>query len=467
MTISRVGGAAAAANTVTLPAHLPGDLILIYAYRGNAAAPSPALPDGWVSLRDGGSGNNGDRIGFKIAATNAEVSGAWTGATATIALIYRCTGRWRKPTWSALGNLVDAATMSYPDLPQPVDGWFVRFAGNPAATNMQATTPDGWTATAGLDSGVRSMDTSGPAVAERAELVGGNEQNVDTAVMWRTATIGLSEATEPASGTPARDVWDKIPTEATVLTLSGTTFNLSNDMPDTLQGMFGNAPYELQQVKYPASQKATSIADGVTNLNTALAAVAGPIIVVGHDQGAQVCAHWMTEHALDVDAPDPADLMFILTGNPLRSNGAGSLLGAALADGSVGAPTPTDTPWPIVDVARRYDGCADWPVDQTSDVAVRNAREGKVALHSSYNVVDIYDPTHTVWTEGNTTYVLTAERVLPLLRKWDSPAAVVSATRAKVEEAYAGTRPDTDPYIDVATTRNVFWNAVLANLGVQ
>ncbi len=63
----------------------------------------------------------------------------------------------------------------------------------------------------------------------------------------------------------------------------------------------------------------------------------------------------MREHANDPSAPPPNRVMFILLGNPLRSVG-GHGTGHREFEGTVGEPTPTATPWTIVDVARRYDG---------------------------------------------------------------------------------------------------------------
>lgn len=456
--ISRVGAAAASATTVTLPAHEPGDLILIYAYRDDAAAPTPTLPAGWAGLSDGGSGENSSRVAYRIAATDSEVSGTWTSADALIATVYRCAGRWRRPTVAEAGITSPTPVVSYPDL--PASEWFVRFAGSRTATNMASATPDGWTASAAVGS-VRAMDVGPVAVA--AEDVGGNDQIANTTSTWRTATVGLSEATEPDEGTPQRDVWDKIPASATVLTVSGQTFNLSDDMPAQLQGVFAQHPYTVVKVDYPASRKSTTLIEGVANLNSALAAAVGPKIVVAHDLGAQVCSHWMAEHAADPAAPDPADLTFLLLGNPLRVAG-GSLVGGVEVGGTVGVATPTGTLWPIVDVARRYDGFADWPGDTSIEIAVRNAKEGKSRYHQAYSAVDLFAPTHTVWTVGNTTFVLTAE-ALPMLATMTVLDDVESAIRAAVESAY--TRPDSDSVIEAPVIRNMFWHSVLTNLGVS
>ena len=170
----------------------------------------------------------------------------------------------------------------------------------------------------------------------------------------------------------------------------------------------------MVKVKYPASLAPNSISDGVLNLDAALRTTPGQKIVLAQSQGAQVASRWMREHAGDPAAPRPSELTFVLTGNPLRSDGGGYIIGRTEVGGTTGLPTPTDTPWHIIDVARRYDGWADWPVDQDNETAIKNAKMGKRKLHTKYSKVDINDPRSTVWTRGNTTYVLTYEDSLPI-----------------------------------------------------
>lgn len=225
-----------------------------------------------------------------------------------------------------------------------------------------------------------------------------------------------------------------IPPTATVLTLSGLNFNLYNSMPQQFHGLFSKPPYTMVQVKYPASIAKNSIAKGVEMLDAALRATPGPKIVMGHSQGAQVCSRWMRENANDTTAPPPGELLFILTGNPLRSTG-GYIIGRKEVGGTIGEPTSTNTPWRIIDVARRYDGWADWVQDEQNKLAVRNANTGKQTLHKQYDEVDLFSPTHTIWSRGNTTYVLTWEEELPVL-KGNPDADKVKAVRAEIEAAY-------------------------------
>lgn len=247
-----------------------------------------------------------------------------------------------------------------------------------------------------------------------------------------------------------------VPASGTVLSMVGLNFNLTNYMPQALQGVFSTAPYVMQKVSYPASLSSRSISTGVKNFDDAVRSVAGQKIGFGHSQGAQVMTRWMNTYKDDPTAPDPSELMFILIGNPLRSTG-GYIIGRPEVDGVTGVPTPTDTPWTIVDCARRYDGWADWVTDTTNDMAVQNANSGKQLIHTHYENVDLYDPDNTVWTAGNTTYVLTQEAppYLKSMRKTQSVTDTLAAeVQADIESAY-NNRPPTDVVEDPEATTTV------------
>lgn len=229
----------------------------------------------------------------------------------------------------------------------------------------------------------------------------------------------------------AQDQRLKVPPAATVLSLSGLNFNLYNHMPGMFHGYFSKPPYRMVKVKYPASIAHNSISKGVEALDAAVRSTPGQKIVIAHSQGAQVCSRWMREHADDPTAPGPGELMFILTGNPLRATG-GYIIGRKEVGGTTGLPTPTGTRWKIIDFARRYDGWADWVQDENNKPAVKTANRGKQTFHLNYDDVDFFSPSNTVWTIGNTDFVLTFEEKLP----------IPTASRAEVEAAYTN-RPKT------------------------
>lgn len=69
----------ALADTLTMPTHATGDLLLACAANDNSTT-QPTTPAGWISV--GGVGNNsiGLSFGYKYAQSNAETFGTWTNA---------------------------------------------------------------------------------------------------------------------------------------------------------------------------------------------------------------------------------------------------------------------------------------------------------------------------------------------------------------------------------------------------
>ncbi len=148
-------------------------------------------------------------------------------------------------------------------------------------------------------------------------------------------------------------------------------------MSKGLSGIFAQDPYSIVKLDYP-TWGLNSIKEGVKILDAALMSTSGDIIVAGHSEGAQVASRWIRQYASDPVRADLATrLTFVLTGNPPLRSGSGKAIGLRESDGVIGQPTPTTTPWPIIDVARRWDGWADWPTDTTSEWAVANAWQAR------------------------------------------------------------------------------------------
>lgn len=227
-------------------------------------------------------------------------------------------------------------------------------------------------------------------------------------------STGLTAATATRLG---------IPSSGTVLALPGADLHFRDNMAEEFRGAFSTGPYTMKVVDYPRNLALDSIPTGVANIDAAIRATPGSIIVLAYSQGAQVASEWMRQHAQDPTAPGPDRVTFVLFGNPLRASGGSKVGDPTLR--TTGLATPTDTPWHIVDVARRYDGYADSPTDKNNAEAVRNADLGKLFIHPHYEGVDLNDPSLTVWQRGNTTFVLTNEK--PLLP---------NAVDAQIESAY-------------------------------
>ncbi|KMO84706.1 PE-PPE domain-containing protein [Mycolicibacterium chubuense] len=225
-----------------------------------------------------------------------------------------------------------------------------------------------------------------------------------------------------------------IPAGATVLALPGADLHLRNGMPEEFGGAFSRPPYTMNVIDYPRDLTKASIPTGVANIDEAIRATPGTLIVLAYSQGAQVASEWMRQHAQDPTVPGPDRLTFVLFGNPLRASG-GEKVGHPTSR-TTGLATPTDTPWHIVDVARRYDGFADSPQDKGNTDAVRNADLGKLFIHPHYEGVDLNDPSLQIWNRGNTTFVLTNEPVLPILEKAPPDPDQVDSMRSRIESAY-------------------------------
>ena len=139
----------------------------------------------------------------------------------------------------------------------------------------------------------------------------------------------------------------------------------------------------------------------MTALDTAINSTSGSIIVFAYSNGAQVAQQWLAQFANEPSAPSPADLTFVLIGNPTRADGG--------VDAPSGGPVWPQSQYQVLDIAREYDWAADYPNNPSSPyylLAVLNVFAGFFTIHADYTNVNINDPANAVWTVGNTTYVL-------------------------------------------------------------
>jgi hypothetical protein len=92
MTVSFVGSASAEATSLTLPSHQAGDLLIIFAMR-NGAGGAITPPTGWLmaGVATFGAATATHQTCFKTAASAAETSGTWTGASLLACAVYRHT----------------------------------------------------------------------------------------------------------------------------------------------------------------------------------------------------------------------------------------------------------------------------------------------------------------------------------------------------------------------------------------
>ena len=333
-----------------------------------------------------------------------------------------------------------------------------------AAPTDPATVAPGKTAVSG-SARPHTAPLASVGVATTAALAAPKNSTVPIAGGTAAATGGTAAVVSTSAATVvAKPAQINLPASATVFTLRGRGFGAftPDRMPVEYGGIFSQAPYTMQALKY-GQWGLGAFAKGVQILDDALMSTSGSIIVMAHSEGSEIASRWIREYADDpVRAAMAGRVTFLLSGNPVRS-GSGYLVGGFEGDGQIGVATPTNSPWAIVDVARRWDGWADWPADPTDRWAVAEAKAGKNTSHLWYSKVDLYSSQNTVWRQGNTTFVLTHEDELQILKKYrDAPADFVSAVRAEVEAGY--NRPSADIPVPVQQIQSAQWRATFARL---
>lgn len=201
MTITRISSATGT-NSLTMPSHAAGDLLLMFAYRDGSTT-APALPAGWTDLNNGGTATNSCRIAYKIAASGSEVSGTWTNATSLICLVYRSDGIIG--VGGVARSSAASTTVSYPALTMVnTEGtsWVAGFGAHRSVNTNVQNAPTGMTnITSVLDATdeAAAHDTNGPVSSWSLTTVsvGGTSSG------WIGATVEITD--EPLPVPPSGD----------------------------------------------------------------------------------------------------------------------------------------------------------------------------------------------------------------------------------------------------------------------
>jgi hypothetical protein len=234
----------------------------------------------------------------------------------------------------------------------------------------------------------------------------------------------------------------------TVFTLAGAFGNPAEMLVD-LQGEV-TAGNTVVPINYPNDiliyWPGTGIGDsnvrtGAKMLNEAINDIGGEMVAFGHSLGAVVCNRWLADYGPSCGV-SPEQLSFILIGDSMRRYGGMIYEMAGLAANAVAA--PVDTPYPVLDIARQWEGWSDWPTNNTNPDyfnALFNAIDGANTLHNEYNVVSLNDPTNLTYVQGNISYVINPTVIAPLyaVEWWYSAAqqeALTNQNRAAFEAAY-------------------------------
>ncbi len=112
MTIALRSNQQALSNTLTMPTHSTGDLILGIATRDNNAT-APTRPTGWITLFTIGSGTGSVTVGYKYAQSNAETFDTWTNASHVSATVWYGSANTIVGPWFISTQTATSGTMSW------------------------------------------------------------------------------------------------------------------------------------------------------------------------------------------------------------------------------------------------------------------------------------------------------------------------------------------------------------------
>jgi hypothetical protein len=200
MAISLIGAAASAGNaSITIPgSYQAGDLLVIYAFNDSTTTP-PTAVSGWTSLGTSGAASCASITAWKVAGSNSEVSGTWTGATSIASAVYRGQATNKTPiigvNAGAYNSNTGSALLYQPDDPLtcPSSSWIVAFAAIKSINTNIATAP---TLTAGY--GTMTNEATSTGATDQIVLHDSNGSN-----MVRYATTSGGALLVTLTGTTA------------------------------------------------------------------------------------------------------------------------------------------------------------------------------------------------------------------------------------------------------------------------
>lgn len=137
--------AAAGANTVALPTHAAGDLIIVYCYNNNNTNTPTTPSGGYTSLVLNTATTIADRVFYKIATSGSETLGTSTNTTDVSVTVYRgvnASNPFGNKNLLVNGD-VTATSITYPNISAGVtpNSWVVLLAGCSASTGATFSTP--------------------------------------------------------------------------------------------------------------------------------------------------------------------------------------------------------------------------------------------------------------------------------------------------------------------------------------
>ena len=199
MSISLVSNAQAATNTVSMPTHATGDLLLVCTTNDNATT-TPTLPTGWINLWALGSGTGAMTVGYKYAQSNAETTGTWTNADQISVTVWRGSANTIVWPWQISANTGTSTNMSWAAQGAGLfrtnseDNVLFAYGHNRSTTNNLAQTLGALTNLFEQGDGT-NFQCAGKYQLARTTAWVGTGLTMATSVFWRTVMIGLTEQT--------------------------------------------------------------------------------------------------------------------------------------------------------------------------------------------------------------------------------------------------------------------------------
>ena len=165
-------------NPVSIPAHQPGDLLVI----AGGGLSTPTAASGWTSAFTGGGGLINVRVGYKIATSTSESPVTWTDASSTVC------GVWRGPkSVRGVATGGSGSSISFPALTLTATGqsWTARMSAATSGIPGQPTTAPRTVRLAANRCGVWDSDGYSTAnIAAGTSTAGGSPY-------WGSVTIEL------------------------------------------------------------------------------------------------------------------------------------------------------------------------------------------------------------------------------------------------------------------------------------
>ena len=295
------GVASAAATTIILPAHQPGDIIIVFARRASNTIPGkptagPTVPT-WIDIQAvAGANTLAMRSAYCIATQSNHTSGTWGTADQLCVIVLRPdSGKSLEIGGSASGAVNNTQTIVYPALTfTDLDGssWSLRcgtraVADSEVGTNVpagytnQIIQPAGASALmavhtrAGITSNptADSIATAGTNAAYRAHTVEVTEATPQALTLDLNDTVAAADSLSPSLGLSV-DLADSVP--------AGDSFSLAADLGLSLADT-------------------VALADGITSMVVATEGCTPDAICGTHLCGEAICGTWWA-------CPKPAGL---------------------------------------------------------------------------------------------------------------------------------------------------------------